>query len=126
MHNKSNYDAPPPVNDENLGITIDYPVIYQKAAMTSLTEDDVAHEFVTDHIENVRFDPTVARWYRWSGVRWQEDATGWVYDLIRHLCRKRRAGNRAMASDRRLVCAGPRQERSSGHARTSPIRFYRP
>jgi putative DNA primase/helicase len=53
-----------------------------------VTEDSAAQIFVERYSEQVRYCHSTAGWYRWIGVRWQRDLTGWTYQQVRKLARE--------------------------------------
>ena len=61
------------------------------------SEDAVALAFVDRHTEHIYVAPW-HRWYTWDGMRWREDSTGKIYELIRNLVRALVAGGKAERS----------------------------
>jgi putative DNA primase/helicase len=94
-----------------------------------LTEDRAALDFAERHLNDLRFDHDVGKWFQWTGSRWQKDRTQFAFsetrDLVRELSRGKKqsvinnaskanfAGNveRFAKSDRRLVATQATWER---------------
>lgn len=47
------------------------------------TEESLAREWVLNHGDVWRHDHGIARWFRWTGCRWQQDGTRLALQLIR-------------------------------------------
>jgi P4 family phage/plasmid primase-like protien len=58
-----------------------------------LTEDGVALAFAKRFRDDLRFDHTAGRWYRWEGVRWRREETKLAFDWARSTCRQLAAAN---------------------------------
>jgi putative DNA primase/helicase len=67
-----------------------------------VTEDSAAQEFVDLHEQELRYDHTIKKWYRWTGQFWQRDDTAlafhWSRQLARHLAQKQDARARYITS----------------------------
>jgi putative DNA primase/helicase len=79
-------------------------------SLAAFSDDALALRFTDAYGEELRYVAPWDRWYRWTGVRWQEDNTLLYRDLARDLCRdiaaKANDGGKAIAS-RRTVEAIP-------------------
>ena len=53
-----------------------------------VTEDSAAQEFVDLHENELRYDHTVKKWYRWNGSYWKHDETAVAFHWARQLARK--------------------------------------
>ena len=53
-----------------------------------LTEDGLALAFTAAHRDELRFDHTRDRWFRWSGSAWRQDETKLAFSWCRSICRK--------------------------------------
>jgi len=53
-----------------------------------VTEDSAAQEFVDLHENELRYDHTTKRWYRWNGSYWKHDETAVAFHWARQLARK--------------------------------------
>ena len=52
-----------------------------------LSEEDLAQRFVRRHGDELRFVAAWARWYAWTGARWDLDSTLDAFDRARAVCR---------------------------------------
>jgi putative DNA primase/helicase len=52
-----------------------------------VTEDSAAQMFVERYAEHIRYCHSTGAWFKWTGVRWQRDLTGWTYQQVRKLAR---------------------------------------
>jgi putative DNA primase/helicase len=67
-----------------------------------LTEDYVAHDFITRYDQELRFDHDVRSWYGWDGTHWRKDETRATFDKVRGHCRALRGCARMMSSKRAI------------------------
>jgi putative DNA primase/helicase len=73
--------------------------------LDGLSEDALALLFVAHHGTKLRFVARWGQWLQWTDVRWKEDDTLHVFDLVRDVCREA-LGNRARKKfDARTVAA---------------------
>lgn len=69
----------------------------------ALSEDNIATEFATDNIHDLRYDHSRGKWFIWRDTHWMMDETGEALDLIRTYCANRAAGASTPAEQRRLT-----------------------
>ena len=66
-----------------------------------LSEDRVALEFIARHVEHVRFDHSLKKWFVYDGHRWRQDQTqrayAWTRELARELARNEATTTRRTA-----------------------------
>ena len=76
----------------------------------ALSDDELADKFSRRHVGQVVYVAAWGRWYRWSGCKWEEDATHSVFDLARAVCRDV-AANAKLAAEPdgiiRKLCSAP-------------------
>jgi putative DNA primase/helicase len=53
-----------------------------------VTEDSVALEFAAKHADELRYDHTLGKWFRWNGAIWQREDTKLAYSYARKLSRE--------------------------------------
>lgn len=51
-------------------------------------EDALALDFVSQHVDDLRYVGEFGKWMRWDGQKWREDKTASGYDLIRKFVRQ--------------------------------------
>jgi putative DNA primase/helicase len=47
------------------------------------TEDCLALDFISEHVDDLRYVGEWGKWMRWDGQKWREDKTASAYDMIR-------------------------------------------
>ena len=52
------------------------------------TEDAIALRFAEQHAGDLRYVAEWGKWFRWTGNRWEEEKTLYVFDLAKVLCRE--------------------------------------
>ena len=57
-------------------------------------QDDLAVIFTEKYRRELRYVPSIGKWYVWDGTRWVVDIVLAVYDLIRRLCRQYCSSNK--------------------------------
>jgi putative DNA primase/helicase len=67
-----------------------------------LSEDHIALEFVSRHLETVRFNWTTRKWHVWSENRWRKDDTTAAFAWTRALVRALASGEKSISDRRRL------------------------
>lgn len=53
-----------------------------------LSDDHIAHEFINDQANYIRFDNTRGMWFTWCDVYWRLDEVGEVMHRVREFCAK--------------------------------------
>jgi putative DNA primase/helicase len=68
--------------------TVDYE---PNAQPLEFTEDAIALRFAERHAGDLRYVAEWGKWFRWTGNRWQEEKTLYVFDLAKIVCREENA-----------------------------------
>jgi putative DNA primase/helicase len=55
------------------------------------SEEALALRFAERHADELRYVAEWGRWYHWTGSKWEEEKTLYVFDLARQLCREESA-----------------------------------
>lgn len=58
-----------------------------QAIFTEPTEDGIALSFAEKYKNDLKYDHTTGKWYRWDGSRWKEENTQLAFHYARELCR---------------------------------------
>jgi putative DNA primase/helicase len=61
------------------------------AQPAEFTEDAIALRFAERHASDLRYVAKWGKWFRWTGSRWEDEETRYVFDLARALCREENA-----------------------------------
>src|SRR4051794_15465033 len=95
IHEKSSETDPTP--SKNLPGKV-IPFKPDQALGIELTEDNMAEHFAVQHGGDFRYDCDRGEWFRWTGSKWELDATHRALDAARRLCRKHRGTDRRLGS----------------------------
>lgn len=92
-------DAEQPLDKiDGPGIIDHEPCDVEEIARHELTEDALAELFVSRRGDRLRHDHDRHHWYVWNEMRWEEDKTGLVFDLVRRHARGLHNGRIRMAT----------------------------
>lgn len=89
-------DAPPPSKPPSGGNPTGEPPASGGSKSYEVSEDFIALAFTKEHGGDLLFDHHVGKWFRWTGVFWEQDETDLALDYARKLARKLGDGKRAL------------------------------
>lgn len=95
------------------------PLMSEDPALSpEFSDDALALKFAQEHVHELRYVAAWGRWMRWTGYRWEPDATLDVFDRARKVCRtdaarvNKSTKMRAMLASAKTVAAVERLARS--------------
>jgi putative DNA primase/helicase len=60
----------------------------EEATFTEFTQDSVALDYASQHIDDLRYDHNAGAWYRWTGTFWEKQETKLAFAYARDLVRQ--------------------------------------
>jgi P4 family phage/plasmid primase-like protien len=82
------------------------------------SDETLSTDFISHHIDDLRFNAETGRWLRWDGARWKPDKTGAAYFLIRKFLRDLAIG--LVFTEARKVASAQKVAAVERMARTDP------